>query len=229
MSDEKKQMFGITAETKATNNAPLLVATTVENNPQFPSGWKFPIAKLVNVVSENEFEKKDGGKVAILQFIFRDKDNRQHNHMEWTVESGDSAFQKKLDGLNVRIKHIYTAIFGKFPDKGIGTDATSFAEFFNAVASAFNSVTTGEGEEKKKYYPTVNLYYKLTYYKTRLNFPLAPNFLEKVIKDKPSKLLAINSTYDKLAPTGAKTNEGIPGMSGGGGSEDLPTFEEDYN
>lgn len=232
MSEEKKPTFGITTETKASNNAPLLVATRIENDAQFPSGWKFPVANLVNVISNNEYEKKDGNKVPVLQFIFRDADKRQHMHTEWEVEADDTKFQEKKDGLDVRIAHIYTAIFGKVPAEGIGTDATSWGDYFNKVAHAFNSkvTTKGEGEEavKTKYYPTVSLYYKLTFYKTRMNFPLSPNFLEKAIKDKPCKLLAINTTYDKLVPTGAAKSSGIPGMGTSGASEDLPSFDEEY-
>jgi len=231
MSEEKikenKGMFGITSETKSTNNAPLLVATKVENNSQFPSGWKFPIAKLVNVISNPEFEKKDGNKVAVLQFIFKDKDNRQHNHTEWEIESTDTKFKEKKDGLDVRIKHIYTSVFGRFPEKGIGTEATSWGEFFNLVADAFNTITIGEKEDIKKVYPTIPLYYKLTYYKARMNFPLSPNFLEKVVKDKPCKTLTINTTYDKLSPS-VSAGGGIPGIGGGNSTDDLPSFEQEY-
>lgn len=233
MSDKENKvpqtgMFAITTETKATNNAPLLVATKVENNPQFPAGYQFPIARLVNVISNNEFEKNDGSKVPVLQFIFKDADSRQYIHTEWEVETTDTEFNTKLEGLKVRINHIYLAIFGKLPQNGIGTTAQNFKEFFNQVAEAFNNRTVGEGDQVKKYYPTVDLYYKLTYYKARLGFPLSPNFLEKVVKDKPCRLLAINPTYDKLVPAGGAASKGsIPGM-GGGSTDDLPTFEEEY-
>lgn len=232
MSEEKdttnKGMFGITSETKASNNAPLLVATEVKGNPQFPSGWRFPIARLVNIVSTPEFEKKDGAKVAVLQFIFKDKDGRQHNHTEWEVDDGDTKFKEKKDGLDVRIKHIYTTIFGQFPEKGIGTEATSWGEFFSLTEQAFNNITIGEGDEKKKVYPTIPLYYKLTYYKARMNFPLSPNFLERFVKDKPCKTLTINTTYDKLQPTVSGGGRGIPGVSGGGTIDDLPSFDQEY-
>lgn len=227
--DIKKGMFGITTETKAINATPLLIATRVENDPMFPSGWKFPIAHLVNVASNPEFEKRDGSKVPVLQFIFKDKDNRQHTHIEWEVEVEDGKFKEKHDGLNVRIKHIYTAVFGTFPEKeGIGTNASTYAEFFGIVADTFNSITRGEGENKVKAYPTVPLYYKLTYYKTRFNFPLSPNFLERVVKDKPCKLLTIHTVHDKLTPT-VGGGSGIPGVSGSESSDDLPTFEKDYS
>ena len=225
---QSKGMFGITTETKDTNNAPLLVATRVENNPQFPSGWKFPIAYLVNIVSNNEYEKKDGAKVAILQFIFRDKDNRQHIHTEWEIDGGDTKFKEKKDGLDSRIKHIYTSIFVQFPKEGFGTEATTWGEFFDAVKKAFDK-TTGEGDDKKLYYPTVALFYKLTYYKARMNFPLSPNFLERVVKDKAMKLLTINTVWDKLVPTTGGGGGGIPGIGSGNASDDLPTFEKEYS
>jgi len=223
---QKKGMFGITTETKDTNNAPLLVATKVENNPQYPSGWKFPIAYLVNIISTPEYEKKDGSTASILQFVFKDKDNRQHIHTEWEIDGGDAKFKEKKDGLDSRIKHIYTSIYPQFPKEGFGTEATTWGEFFSEVKKAF-SKTIGEGDDIKLYYPTVPLYYKLTYYKARIGFPLSPNFLERVVKDKPMKLLTINSVWDKLAPT-TGGGGGIPGVGTGSSSEDLPTFENEF-
>lgn len=241
MSEEVKKgggMFGITQETKSSNSVPLLTPTKLDGaNTEFPSGWKFPVAHLVNVACNPEFEKKDGSKVPILQFVFRDADKRQHTHIEWMVEADDAKASQKIEWMNGRIKHIYEAVFGTFPEKGIGTNATSFLEFFNAVAAAFNGVvrTVKEGEEEKKVkvYPTVPLYYKLTYYKGNLRFPMSPNFLEKKEAGKPCKTLAIDLKYDKVESDAKPKGAGIPGMSGGGaatgGAEDLPSFDGEYS
>lgn len=229
MSDNKP-MFGITKETKASNNAPLNVAKQVTNNPLFPNGWEFPITSLVNIVANPTLEKKDGSTTSVLQFIFKDKDNRQLTHTEWELDTNDEKFSTKLEGLNVRIKHIYTAIFGDFPQQGIGSEATSFTEFFELVKKSFDSRVIGEGESAKKIYPTIPLFTKVTYYKKNLGFPLSPNFLEKVVDKQPCKLLTINLSYDTLeAPKGGAS--GIPGMSGTASPDlgDLPSFDGAYS
>lgn len=231
MSEQKpKGMFGITSETKDSNASPLLVATKLTTpDPQFPSGWKFPIANLVKVTSNNEYEKKDGSLVPVLIFIFKDTDGRQHTHMEWEVEQDDAKFKEKKDGLDVRIKHIFTAVFNKFPKGGIGTDAISWGDFFNKVRDTFESITTGEGEAKKVFYPTVPLYYKLTYYKARMGFPLSPNFLERVVKGQPCKTLGINLAYDKLESSANSKPAGIPGIADAPSGDDLPSFDEKFS
>lgn len=230
----KKGMFGITKDTKASNNAPLIVATKVENDLRFPGGYKFPIATLVNVVSNPALEKKDGSTSPVLQFIFKDKDNRQYTHTEWEIEETDTKAEDKLNWLNVRIKHIYMSVFGTFPEEeGIGEEATSWANFFDLVAKAFNSQikVIGEGDKAKKVrvYSMSNLYYKLIYYKSRLGFPLSPNFLEKVVENKPCTTLSINPTYDKLEPqknNAPNIGGGINTMSTG---DDLPDFNGKFS
>lgn len=235
MSEENKPMFGITKDTKANNVSPIRVAKKVENDPRFPSGWEFPIARLVNVIANPEFEKKDGSKVAIIDFVFKDVDGRQYIHREWELETTDAKFSDKLEYMQIRIKHIFVTIFSKFPDNGIGGGAGNFKEFFNIVAQTFNSITTTEGEgedaKKVKVYPKVSLYLKLTYYKKNLGFPLSPDFLEKVVKNQPCKILTINPVYDKLEPQMGANN--IPGAMGGGmtmeGSDELPTFDDTFD
>lgn len=245
MSEEVKQgagMFGITQETKSTNNVPLLTPTKLNDADaatiaEFPSGWKFPTARLVNVVSNPEFEKKDGSKAPILSFTFADNDRRQYTHIEWEVDSSDAKAKEKVDWMNSRIKHIYEAVFGNFPEKGIGTNATNWTEFFNAVAAAFNGVTTrgknAAGEEKTiKVYTQIPLYYKLTYYKGNLRFPLAPNFVERNEPNKPCKILTVDQRYDQVENDAKPKGGGIPGIggatTGGGGTDDLPSFDEAY-
>ena len=227
--------FGITKDTKAVNSAPLLTATKLDTpSTQFPAGYKFPIAKLVNVVFNGALERKDGTTTPVLQFVFTDKDKRSYTHTEWVIDPDDAKADTKQDGMNVRIMHIYTSVFKTFPEEGVGAGATSYADFFEKVAAAFNNSLTDvvvEGKDapvKKKTYTLVNLYYKLTYYKTRVQFPLSPNFLERVVPNQPCKLLAINTTYDKLEPTGAAGGGGIPGI-GAAPTGDIPSFEEEYN
>lgn len=228
MSELKKGMFGITQETKDSNAIPFLVATKVENDPQFPSGWKFPIAKLVNVIANPAFEKKDGDKVAILDFVFADSEKRRYIHREWQQDPNDINFQKKHDGMTIRVNHVYKSIFVNLPPEGIGTEASNYAEFYEAVAKAFNeqvvTVKTETEEKKVKAYTRELLYYKCTYYDGNFGFPLSPNFLEKVEKGKPCITLSINLAYDKLEAK-AKATSNIPGMSSNDMPENLPTFE----
>ena len=93
MSENGKMNFGITTETKTTNNTPILVATKVENNPLFPNGWKFPKARLVSVITNPKFETKNGD-TSVLQFIFIDKDKRQHIHTEWKIDTDDTESER---------------------------------------------------------------------------------------------------------------------------------------
>jgi hypothetical protein len=224
MSEKK---FGITKDTKATNTVMMLPPTKLAiADAYFPSGWKFPISNLVNVVFNPEFEKKDGDKVPVLQFIFVDKEKRQYMHTEWTVDSSDTKYNEKLEWQAERIKHIYTAVFGSFPDStGIGTNAATFAEYFKAVADAFNSVVVDVEGKTTKVYPTVDLFTKLVYYKKNLGFPLTPNFLQRVVKGKVCKLTVKPS--ESVNPTsGSASPGGLPGMNQEEG--DFPEFPSDF-
>lgn len=226
-SQQTGMSFGITKDTKSKNATPLKVATKLETaTKQFPYGYEFPVASLVNVISNSEFDTKNG-KTAVLQFIFRDSQGSQHTHIEFKIDETDAKFQSKMEGMNVRIKHIFTAVFGSFPEEGLGTGATSFEQFFQKVSEAFNSKTTEDG---KKVYANHPLYYKLTYYKANLNFPLSPNFLERYHKDRACGL-SINTRYDNLEPKTASAGSmfgGLPGI-GGEAPSDLPNFEEGFS
>lgn len=217
--------FGITVETKSSNFTPLKTATKLTApDPKFPYGWQFPIATLVNVIAIPNYSTKNGDK-AVLQFVFRDKDGSQHIHFEWEQDPSDAKIKEKMEGLNVRIKHLYTAAFGTFPEEGIGRGATSFADFFAKVAEAFNSVKDSEG---RKVYATKNYYYKLTYFNGNLGFPLSPNFIEPVHASKACSL-NINLKYDTLD---SKTTKSVNPMLGGIGGDipsDLPSFEDSFS
>lgn len=227
MSETTKPMFGITSETKSSNSSPLLVATKVEGSAQYPSGYKFPIAKLVNIIANPAFETKNGN-TAILQFVFADNEHRQHIHTEWQLDANDVKFTDKLRGMNERIAHIYTVLFSKMPVNGIGTDAVDFPDFFAKVKTAFDSMKITKGEEKVTAYPTMELYYKLTIFNNRPNFPLSPNFLERVIPGKPCTTLTINLAYDKLEGESSKASSNIPGMGSAPSGDDLPAFDASY-
>lgn len=225
--------FGINKETRVTSATPILVAKKVENDPEFPNGWKFPTARLVNVVSKENHEKQDGSLTDTLQFVFVDKDNRQYIHTEYKIDETDEKVQMKYEGMAGRIGHIYQAIFGSIPESGLGEGAESFSDFFKKIETAFNSqvseVKKGEETKKVKTFSMVPLYIKLTYYKTRLGFPLSPNFLERNNQGKPCMTLKINPS-DQIEPS--KTNKAsIPGMGGSpsmGGGDDIPTFDSDF-
>lgn len=226
MSETSGFNFGITQDTKTTNNTPILVATKVENNAQFPNGWKFPVARLVKIVANPAFELKDGSTTAVLQFIFIDADKRQHIHTEWAISATDSNLEKKLEGMKVRIAHIYEAILGKLPDNGIGVGATSFADFFTKVKETFETQKITKDDKTYHAFTQIHVYLKLVYYKKNLGFPLSPNFIEKVVQNKPCTLLTINLAYDTLTVEATKPS-GIPGIAGmaSPSADDLPSFD----
>lgn len=223
---EAKQggMFGITTETKHTNNIPIPSVTQITPNPEYPNGYHFPKARLVNVVCNPELEKKDSSKVAVLQFIFKDKKDRQHIHTEWEIETTDDDWSKKINSMNERIKHIYVEAFGEkaFPSTGIGTTATTFKGFFQEVADAFNNM---KDEAGNKVYSKGEYYLKLTFYKTTLGFPLSPPFLQRVLQNS-NCILAINPKYDKIKPE--ETNN-LAGVAGAGGAAIDPAALPDFN
>jgi hypothetical protein len=239
MSDEKKTskaegttkaeggMFGITQDTKSSNAVPIPAPQKLNTpNPQFPTGYSFPVSRLVSVASDPEFEKKDGNKVPILRFIFKTPEGQQYMHTEWPVESTDEKFQLKLDSFNSRVKHIWEQTIGTLPEEGIGTGAKSWTSYFAAIADSFNKQVTDDGKTK---FSRTHVYTKLTYYKQNLGFPMSPNFIERVKKDNPRCVgLAINPKYDKVEPE--KGGGGLPGIPGGTtpNPDSLPDFDEEY-
>ncbi len=223
--------FGITKETRSEGNILFSAPKKLEKeNIQFPTGYKFPVGRLVNVVANPTFETKDGNK-SVLQFIFTGKDGEQHIHTEWEQDPTDDKFQNNLDAMNSRIKHILEQVRLSFPETGLGVKATSFSEFFKEVADYFNGITIKENEESKptKVYSKVRVYLKLTYYKTNMNFPRFPNFIQTA-EDKEGKALPcrldIDIKYDQLEPSksGGNAFENIGGGNSGGDLNDLPSF-----
>ena len=209
--------FGITKETKSKNLIPF--------NPPIKDKdgtWKFPVGKLVSVIAKEQ-TKKDESTSDVLQFVFVSPDNKQtYMHTEWEVDEEDSNKDKKQEGMNTRIKHIFEC-FAPFPEKGIGTSAKNWAGFFEEVAKAFNAeveVEVDGKKEKKKLIDTTLVWIKLTYYKNRLQFPLSPNFVERATKGVKTDL-RVNLEYDTI--------EQIPAPKGdtfGGGSNPMVFDEE---
>jgi len=240
MSEEVKKskgIFGINKDVQSKANVPLLTPIKLDKpDPKFPTGVKFPIARLINVKSNTQYEKNDGTIVPVLQFVFVDSDKRQYTHFEWEIEESDNKFDKKVGWMQARIKHIYEETIGEFPDNGIGnptgdeTEENQFALLFNIIESDFNKVTIQKNDKPVRVFTQHWAYYKLVYYNGNLQFPF-PNFLERITeKDQPCKTLSIGKkdTIDQEASKKATT--GIPGMdSTPDGSDDLPAFDASYS
>ena len=208
--------FGITKDTQDSNSIKMLPPLKKEPTKRYPSGYHFPIAKLVNVVAKDNFETKNG-ETQVLQFIFRDSDGRQHIRTEWAQDSTEEKYMKKMDALNVRVNHMYKQYYNTIPEGGIGTGTSDFFSYFKAIEEAFKA---------NKEIHKINVYLKLVYFNGNLDFPYAPNFLEKVIKDKPCGL-EVNLKYDHIEQS-APTNTNIPGVNGGGSDDDI-NFDQEYS
>lgn len=156
-----------------------------EHNPQYPTGYVFPLAKLSSVYFDAEKKMKDSTGVEttkpVLVFIFKDSKGRQVTHIEFPIEDDDIKFESKLDWMNQRVRHIWDETIGssRFPENGIGAEAESFDQLFKELADAFNKEVAELDGKSVKVYSIPQLYVKLIYNRDRLNFPLFPNFLQK--------------------------------------------------
>ena len=205
--------FGVTNETKSNNATPF--------SPRFTKGY----------LTKVEFEEigKDE-KYNILAFYFADAENiKTFKHIEWIVKPDAENFDKKMNGMNVRIKHIYEC-FQKFPESGIGISAKTFEEFFVMVVKAFN-----EGRDGKRIYTSESaekqipiLIWIKTGYNNRgeINFPLSPNFVERIgsLNQSEPKTLTWDKRYDRdEQPNKKGTSTENPGIMGGGASQTANT------
>lgn len=213
--------FGVTKDTKSKNKIPFL-APREELNGKF---W-FPKGTLTAVKVEKQ-KLKDESEQDVLAFYFVDETgDREHRHIEWTIEHSDEKASTKFEGLNSRIAHIHRE-FMDIPEEGLGKNAKNFVDYFEKVADAFNN---GRGKGKPIYKTAegqpIKVWIKLTYYNNNLNFPLSPNFIEKVVPNKETTL-TVNLAYDKIKQDAtAKSKGGVPGAPGGGaggGSDEFPT------
>lgn len=206
-------MFGVTNETKSNNSV-----------SYDSGGFKKAILKEVS------FEEvgKDV-KYKVLSFKFVDEAGiKTFTHSEFPVDMESADAAKRMEGLNVRLKHLYTAFA---PFKEFGTTAKNFDEFFQQTAEAFNT-----GNEGTPIYKTdkgfKSVWLKLGYYSkknpTNIGFPLSPNFIEGITgaenSQKP-KSLAINNKYDIIEqpktaqPNGGVMGAGNPGIHTGTGGD----------
>lgn len=204
------QKFGITEETKSSNSA------------GYDKGG-FHKATLQSV-SVEEVGKNE--KYTVLSFKFLDHEGiKTFVHSEFMVSETDENADKKIAGMNTRIKHIWEAFRKELPtdskgNKGLGTDATSFEDFFRKIAEAFNT----KGHEgtpiyKNKEGKFIPVWIKLGYYGTKGNigFPLSPNFIERLTESNivQPKVLTINLKYDKIEQTKPASNVPGQGIHGG--------------
>lgn len=207
--------FGITKDTKAGNATKMLPPIKIAPTAKFPNGYEFPKASLVNVIAKDEYETKNG-KTQVLQFVFRDAEGRQHIRTEWAQDHTDAKYLKKMSSLNERVNHMYLSIYPALPEGGIGTDATSFFDYFQQLEKAFKV-----NPDLSK----IKFYLKLVWFNGNLDFPYSPNFMEKVIKDKPCTL-EVNLKYDTVEQT-APSASNIPGVGGASASDDID-FDAEY-
>tara|TARA_R110000772_G_C13310328_1_gene440510 strand:- start:39783 stop:40445 length:663 start_codon:yes stop_codon:yes gene_type:complete len=220
MSEETKDIpmgFGITAETKDSNNVKMLAPIKVEASKTFPNGYKFPVGRLVNVVAKKDYETKNG-KTDVIQFIFKDKEGRQHIRTEWAQDTTDEKYSKKVDAMNSRVKHMYTQLYAEFPEKGIGVNAKSWFGYFEAMEAAFKS---------NKEYHKIPLFLKLVYFNGNLDFPYSPNFLQRAGEGVICKL-EINLKYDTIDQSSGG-GAGVPNLPGGGAGGDDIDFDNEYS
>lgn len=192
------EQFGVTTDTVSKNSTP------------FNSGF----SKGVLIEVKKEHVGKSDVKYLVLTFVFKDVEgNRTYRHSEFAVLSGDN-IDKRKNGLNVRLKHIYEA-FAQFPAGGIGIGATSWEDFFDKVAVAFNTGSNGKPifikQDGDKKTPII-VWLKLTYdKKDNIGFPLSPNFIEKLTEhnmDKP-KTIVIDKKFDRLEQAGSTPAAGM--------------------
>lgn len=194
--------FGVTEDVKSSNNV------------NYEKGG-FKKAFLTNI----KFEEvgKDEKKYLTLAFYFVDIEGiKSFKHSEFAIAEDDTDFQKKLNGMNSRIKHIWEQ-FATFTPIGVG--ATSFQDFFEKVALAFS--TNGANntpifkDEKGK---SILVWIKLGYYgkKGDIRFPLSPNFIERVKENNQTepKSLTIDNRYDTIEQPQIKKEGTVMGTSG---------------
>jgi hypothetical protein len=201
--------FGIGQETKGSNQTP------------FQAGiHKLYLSK---VVSEEVGKDK---KYDVLSLYFSDIEGiRTFKKSEFAPSNPDADKQKKaVNGFNVRVKHIFES-YVPFPADGIGKGAKDWKDYFDKIALAFNTGRDGKPiytkDSGEKQMPVVS-WAKLVYnYKDDVDFPLSPNFIEKIteVNQQAPKTIVIDKKYDKMEQGGskAKTSSNVMGAEGDGG------------
>lgn len=224
----------------------------------------FPIATLENVEFVPEFETKDRQtdeitKQPVLRITYKDTQNSEKKitSIDYPLDPDDDKFELKLDGMQKSIKHLFEEVLGA--DKFVEEDfaGTSFAEFFENVANAFNKheatiiVKKATKEDEKditkviKKYTQVPMYLKLVYFNNRLSPTMFPNFVQRafvtvkgVTTQVPCELSVnkkdaiVNKADAKPAASnagarGAGFGAGAFGMADMDGAEDMVFPEDD--
>lgn len=218
-----KKKLGVTSETQASSGLPIPAPYKSERTPQFPNKYTFPIAKLVKVYFDNAKELKNGDVSPVLGFVFvaQGTPKKQFTHLEFPIDDTDAKFEQKEAWLSARLKHFFVETIGenRFVEGSMSGD--TFSELFENVANAFNSVTYkeipfGGSEDDAKILPVFTknpVYIKLVYNKSRLQFGLFPNLIQRAMKGDitvPCEL-TINPQYDNIDPQIA------PSINPGGG------------
>lgn len=207
-----KKKLGVTKETQSSSGLPIPAPYRAERSNQFPNKYVFPIAKLVKVHYDPAKETKTGLTPALtFVFVALGTPKKQFTHVEFPIDDTDVKFEAKAEWMNSRLKHFFDETVGanKFVEGSMSGD--TFEELFENVANAFNSLTyksipLGGSEEDAKVLPLftkTQIYIKLTYNKSRLQFGLFPNLLQRASTNGTDYLsceLLIDSKYDNVEP-----------------------------
>lgn len=178
--------FGITSETKSKNSVPFKVTS------QHP----FTVGYITKVAFEDIKLKDESIKQALVFYLEDEAKERTHKEIMFVLDDTNAKFQENLAYFQSKIKHIYEE-FAPFPKDGIGTSATTLVEFYQAIEKAFNN----NGVDSKPVYLNVLCYFKLVWYRGYANFPLSPNFIERVRMNgnvRKETTLSVNPKYDKM-------------------------------
>lgn len=210
-SEMGQEEFGVTAETKSRNSVSL------------SGGFNKVVLTKVQV---EEVGKTN--KFVVLSFNFIDLEgNKSYKHSEFIPDKSKDSYDKAKNGFNVRIKHIYET-YAAFPQEGLGRAAKSWQELFNMIANAFNTNNGGAPVyqlKKEDKMVTIPVWIKNTYStKGALQFPLSPNFIEKITGDSQAqpKTLSIDKRYDTITQpdvnNGSNNSPIMGGVVGGAGT-----------
>lgn len=212
-----KRNLGVSKDLRTSAGIPISAPIKLkERTPLYPNGYEFPIVRLVKVefVEKKEIKRNDiVTELPVIQFILKGDDDRQYTHIEFPVDESlsDDEFETKHTELQTRIKHIYDEVIGANKFVEGCTDSSNYKDFFRLFAEAFNKETVTilgkDANSPSKVVPlyyTRKVYFKVTYYQTRLQLPKYPNFIQRAVNDKGEAIacqLVINLKYDKLEPT----------------------------
>lgn len=200
--------FGIKQDLEASNKIP------------FKAGLQKGL--LMGVKAYNKTSKKAGAKsYDVLEFAFSDlKGEASYDKLEFEVDREKDINTKNIRGgkelaMNVRIKHIYEA-YQPTPVEGLGFGATSWLNYFERIAKAFNTNGKDGSPIFKNESGFIPVHLKFTYFNNQLGLPYSPNFIEKVKEGKETNLVIdLNFDVIKQVESNKSTNK-APHEQGGG-------------